>query len=45
MRLMEMYGNGELDPHVDRAFPFAEVAAAHQYIHDRKSEGKVLLVP
>jgi NADPH:quinone reductase-like Zn-dependent oxidoreductase len=43
--LMEMYGKGELDPHVDRAFPFSEAAAAHQYIHDRKSKGKVLLVP
>jgi hypothetical protein len=27
--LMEIYGKGELDPHVDRAFPFAEAAAAH----------------
>jgi NADPH:quinone reductase-like Zn-dependent oxidoreductase len=43
--LMEMYGRGELAPHVDRAFPFTEAAAAHQYIHDRKSKGKVLLVP
>jgi NADPH:quinone reductase-like Zn-dependent oxidoreductase len=43
--LMEMYGKGELNPHVDRTFPFIEAAAAHQYIHDRKSKGKVLLVP
>lgn len=43
--LMEMYGKGELHPHVDRAFAFTEAAAAHQYIHDRKSKGKVLLVP
>jgi NADPH:quinone reductase-like Zn-dependent oxidoreductase len=43
--LMEMYGKGELAPHVDRTFPFTEAAAAHQYIHDRKSKGKVLLVP
>ena len=26
-------------------FPFAEAARAHQYIHDRKARGKVLLVP
>jgi NADPH:quinone reductase-like Zn-dependent oxidoreductase len=43
--LLEMYGRGELEPHVDRTFPFAEAAAAHQYIHDRKARGKVLLVP
>lgn len=43
--LMEMYGKGELNPHVDRTFSFTEAAAAHQYIHDRKSKGKVLLVP
>ncbi|HEY3253231.1 MAG TPA: medium chain dehydrogenase/reductase family protein [Polyangiaceae bacterium] len=43
--LLEMYERGELEPHVDRSFPFAEAAAAHQYIHDRKARGKVLLVP
>ena len=43
--LIDMYEKGELRPHVDRTFPFAEAAAAHQYIHDRKAKGKVLLVP
>jgi NADPH:quinone reductase-like Zn-dependent oxidoreductase len=43
--LMQMYERGELEPHVDRTFPFAEASAAHQYIHDRKARGKVLLVP
>jgi NADPH:quinone reductase-like Zn-dependent oxidoreductase len=43
--LLEMYENGQIAPHVDRSFPFAEAAAAHQYIHDRKAKGKVLLVP
>ena len=43
--LMEMYDRGELKPHVDRTFPFAEAGAAHQYLHDRKAKGKVLLVP
>jgi NADPH:quinone reductase-like Zn-dependent oxidoreductase len=42
--LMEMYGKGELQPHVDRTFPFT-AAAAHLCIHDRKSKGRVLLVP
>jgi NADPH:quinone reductase-like Zn-dependent oxidoreductase len=43
--LMEMYGKGELKPYVDRTFPFTEAGAAHQYLHDRKAKGKVLLVP
>jgi synaptic vesicle membrane protein VAT-1 len=43
--LLEMYERKELAPHVDRSFPFAEAAAAHQFIHDRRSKGKVLLVP
>ncbi|MES1173100.1 MAG: medium chain dehydrogenase/reductase family protein [Myxococcales bacterium] len=43
--LLEMYEQGLLEPRVDRAFSFAEASAAHQYIHDRKACGKVLLVP
>src|SRR6478752_5397671 len=43
--LVRMYERGELEPHVDRTFSFDEAAAAHQYIHDRKARGKVLLVP
>jgi len=43
--LLAMYERGELEPYVDRTFSFDEAAAAHQYIHDRKSRGKVLLVP
>jgi NADPH:quinone reductase-like Zn-dependent oxidoreductase len=43
--LLEMYEQGLLEPRVDRLFSFAEAGAAHQYIHDRKACGKVLLVP
>ena len=43
--LLAMFEKGQLKPHVDRTFPFADAAAAHQYIHDRKAKGKVLLVP
>jgi NADPH:quinone reductase-like Zn-dependent oxidoreductase len=43
--LMEMHAKGELKPYVDKSFPFAEAGAAHQYIHDRKAKGKVVLVP
>jgi NADPH:quinone reductase-like Zn-dependent oxidoreductase len=30
---------------VDRSFPFAEAAAAHRYIQERKNFGKVVLTP
>lgn len=43
--LLKMYEAGQIKPTVDRTFPFAEAAAAHQYLHDRKARGKVLLVP
>ncbi len=43
--LMEMYERGEIKPYVDKSFSFAEAGAAHQYLHDRKAKGKVLLVP
>jgi NADPH:quinone reductase-like Zn-dependent oxidoreductase len=43
--LLALYVEGKIAPHVGRTFPFAEAAAAHQYIHDRKAVGKVLLVP
>jgi NADPH:quinone reductase-like Zn-dependent oxidoreductase len=30
---------------VDRSFPLAQVAAAHTYMEDRGTKGKVLLIP
>lgn len=44
-RLLELYAEGAIKPHVDKTFSFEDAAAAHQYIHDRKAIGKVLLVP
>ncbi|MDX6403784.1 MAG: synaptic vesicle rane protein [Blastocatellia bacterium] len=32
-------------PHVDRAFPFDQIAEAHRYIEARKNIGKVVLLP
>jgi NADPH:quinone reductase-like Zn-dependent oxidoreductase len=43
--LVALFEAGQIKPHVDRSFPFSEAAAAHQYLHDRKAKGKVLLVP
>ena len=36
---------GWIRPHVDRAFPFDQIADAHRYIEARKNIGKVVLVP
>jgi NADPH:quinone reductase-like Zn-dependent oxidoreductase len=43
--LVRLYEAGQIHPFVDRTFPFAEAAAAHHYLHDRKARGKLLLVP
>jgi len=43
--LMKMYERGEVRPFVDKTFKFEDAPKAHQYIHDRKARGKVLLVP
>lgn len=37
--------NGKLKIRVDKTFPLADVAEAHRYLEDRKSKGKILLVP
>ncbi len=34
---------GRIRPRVDRAFPVAEAAAAHRYLHERRNIGKVVL--
>ncbi len=43
--ILAQYVAGKLKPIVDRSFPFAEAAAAHEFIQDRKTLGKVLLKP
>src|SRR2546426_2801375 len=43
--IMRGVAEGWIRPHVDRAFPFDEIAAAHRYIEARKNIGKVVLVP
>jgi NADPH:quinone reductase-like Zn-dependent oxidoreductase len=44
-QLLALYNEGAVKPVIDSTFPFAEAAAAHQRIHDRKNVGKVLLTP
>lgn len=36
---------GELRVRIDKTFPLAEASVAHQYLEDRKTQGKVLLLP
>ena len=41
--LFRLYAAGKIKPVIGKAFPLTEAAAAHQYIHDRKNIGKVVL--
>jgi NADPH:quinone reductase-like Zn-dependent oxidoreductase len=43
--LVRMYEAGQIKPFVDKTFAFADAPAAHQYLHERKARGKLLLVP
>jgi NADPH:quinone reductase len=36
---------GELRVRIDKTFPLAQAPSAHQYLEDRKTQGKVLLLP
>jgi NADPH:quinone reductase-like Zn-dependent oxidoreductase len=42
--LMGMYAENKLHPHIDLTVPPEKAGEAHQYIHDRKNKGKVLIV-
>lgn len=42
-KLFEYYEQGLIRPHIDKVFPLAEAAAAHHYLQDRKSVGKLIL--
>jgi NADPH2:quinone reductase len=47
-RAQDLFGwiaAGELRVRVDNTFPLAEAAAAHQYLEERRTRGKVLLLP
>lgn len=43
--IMRGVQQGWIRPHVDRTFPFEEIADAHRYIEARKNIGKIILVP
>ena len=44
-RLLALWSEGVVRPHVDKVFPFRDAAAAHHYVQDRRNVGKVLLKP
>jgi NADPH:quinone reductase-like Zn-dependent oxidoreductase len=43
--ILQLTDEGTLTPVVDRTFPLAEAAAAHEYLQQRRNFGKVLLAP
>ncbi len=43
--MLERVAGGELRVEIDRSFPLAEAAAAHEYIEGRKAFGRVVLMP
>lgn len=43
-RLLALYEEGTIRPHIDRTFPFEQAAEAHTYMESRQSKGKVVLV-
>ena len=43
--VLALWGQGRIKPHIDRAYPFAEAAAAHRRILRRQNIGKILLKP
>ncbi|MEE6271970.1 NAD(P)-dependent alcohol dehydrogenase [Georgenia sp. MJ206] len=44
-RMLDLADRGLLRPVLDRAYPFAEVAAAHAYVETGRKRGTVVLVP
>ncbi len=45
LELLDLWGAGEVHPIVGASFPLADAAGAHRLIEERRSTGKVVLVP
>ncbi|XP_042528192.1 synaptic vesicle membrane protein VAT-1 homolog [Dipodomys spectabilis] len=45
IRLLELYNQGHIKPHIDSVWPFEKVADAMKQMQEKKNVGKVLLVP
>jgi NADPH:quinone reductase-like Zn-dependent oxidoreductase len=44
-RVLDLWAQGVVRPHIHAQVPFAEVAEAHRILHRRENVGKVVLVP
>jgi NADPH2:quinone reductase len=44
-QMLERVASGELHVEIDRSFPLADAAAAHEYIESRKAFGRVVMAP
>ncbi|XP_046531627.1 synaptic vesicle membrane protein VAT-1 homolog [Equus quagga] len=44
-RLLALYSEGRIKPHIDSVWPFEKVADAMRQIQEKKNVGKVILVP
>ena len=44
-KLLIMYREGSIKPHIDSSFRFTEAAKAHLRLQEAKNIGKVVLVP
>ena len=43
--MLERVANGELQVEIDRSFPLADAAAAHEYAESRKAFGRIVITP
>lgn len=43
--MLEQVANGELQVEIDRSFPLADAAAAHEYAESRKAFGRIVIEP
>jgi NADPH2:quinone reductase len=43
--MLQRVASGELHVEIDRSFPLADAAAAHEYIESRKAFGRVVITP
>lgn len=44
-KLLIMYREGQIKPHIDSSFPFTQAASAHLRLQEGKNIGKVVMVP
>ena len=43
--VLALWQAGSIQPHIDRSYPFTEVADAHRHLLRHQNIGKVLLTP